>query len=368
MAARPKPRRSRPRKLIIDQDTRGPATTDLLSVLFLLQSPEVEPLGITVVSGDQWRDEEVSHALRLLEIVRRTDVPVVPGAVFPLLNSKEETAHWEKLYGRVSYKGAWNEEEVPGYKGVWNRGRYFRPFAIPRLPEGRPRTKPADEDAAHFIVRTLRQFPHEVTLYAAGPLTNLALAVRLDPRIPKLAKELQIMGASLSPAGPDAWAFSLNSRREFNFWWDPEAAQIVLRARWKKVTVTPVDVSIKTRLSQALIEEIGKVKTPAAQYVARWADEEYMWDELAAAAWLDPSLITRAADVYMDVDISHGAGYGNTLTWTPGKNPGLGEQRVTVQLDVDAARFYRMFVGRMTAPTPRPHRVPRQRRQNKNNC
>ena len=84
------------RKVIIDQDARGPATTDQQAILMLVQSPDVEPLGITVVSGDQWRDEEVLHTLRTLEIIGRADIPVVPGAIFPLINSKEEIARWER--------------------------------------------------------------------------------------------------------------------------------------------------------------------------------------------------------------------------------------------------------------------------------
>jgi hypothetical protein len=136
------------RKVIVDQDCRGPATTDLNTVLVFVQSPEVETLGITVVSGDQWRDEEVAHTLRLLEIIGRTDIPVVPGAVFPLINSKEEIARWEKLYGRVRYQGAWNEAKVANYPGAWNRDRYYGPFEVPPLPEGAPTTKPLDEDAA----------------------------------------------------------------------------------------------------------------------------------------------------------------------------------------------------------------------------
>ncbi|MEE9235132.1 MAG: nucleoside hydrolase [Candidatus Acidoferrales bacterium] len=341
------------RKIIIDQDARGPATTDLQAILVLIQSPEVELLGITVVSGDQWRDEEVAHTLRLLEIIGRTDIPVLPGAIFPLINTQEEIARWEKLYGQVRYQGAWNKERMPGYEGAWNRGVYYGPFEIPPLPEGNPTTKPAQEDAAHFIIRMLRQYPGEVTLYAAGPLTNLALAVSLDPEIPKLAKELVLMGGSLNPT-VDARPFSPSPRREFNFWWDPEAAHIVLRAPWPRITLTPVDISIRTRLTNSLIEQIGKTDTPAAQYLAAWADEEYMWDELAAIAWLDPSIITETQTIYMDVNIDHGAGYGDTLTWPQGANPGLGEQRVNVIVDVDRERFYQIFRELMTRPTPTP--------------
>src|SRR5580704_13307242 len=83
------------RKVIIDQDAFGPATSNLQAILMLLQATDVEVIGITVPSGDGWRDEEVSHVLRLLEIARRTDVPVCPGAVFPLLNTPQRTNVWE---------------------------------------------------------------------------------------------------------------------------------------------------------------------------------------------------------------------------------------------------------------------------------
>ena len=85
------------RKVIIDQDCAGPGGTDMQSILALVNSPETEVLGITVLTGDDWRDEEVAHTLRLLEIIGRTDIPVLPGAVFPLVSSKEYLAKWETL-------------------------------------------------------------------------------------------------------------------------------------------------------------------------------------------------------------------------------------------------------------------------------
>ena len=84
------------RKVIIDQDCSGPGGSNLQTLLVMLQSPRVEVLGITVASGDQWRDEEVAHTLRLLEIIGRSDVPVVPGAVFPLVRSHEEAQFWQQ--------------------------------------------------------------------------------------------------------------------------------------------------------------------------------------------------------------------------------------------------------------------------------
>ena len=333
------------RKVIIDQDARGPATTDQQSMLMLLQSPDVEPLGITVVSGDQWRDEEVAHTLRMLELTGHTNIKVYPGAVFPLINSKEEIKRWQTLYGVVEYQGAWNEHlppasTGPSATGAWRSVGYHAPFEVPNpLPEGNPTLKPESEDAAHFMIRMVHQYPHEVTIYAGGPLTDLAQAISLDPHFAELAQELVIMGGSIAPVEPMSWAQA--NRREFNFWFDPEAVHIALRAPWQKVTVTTVDISVKTRFTRAMIDEIAKAGTPAANYIGKWADEEYLWDELAAAAWLDPSIITKQESLYMDIDFSHTAGYGNTLVWVPGAQPGLGERLVNVQTELDLDKFNR---------------------------
>jgi inosine-uridine nucleoside N-ribohydrolase len=325
------------RKVIIDQDARGPATTDQQSMLALLQSPQAEVLGITIVSGDQWRDEEVAHTLRMLELTGHTDAKVYPGAVFPLINSKEEIARWSKLYGSVRYQGAWTKNGT-GPSSIAPHG----PWEVPQLPEGNPTLRAEEEDAAHFIIRMVHKYPYEVTIYAGGPLTNLALAISLDPHVPELAQELVVMGGSISPQVGTEWKTS--NRREFNFWWDPEAVHIVLRAPWKKITVTTVDISVKTRMTKAMIEQIAKAGTPAAQYIGKYSDEEYLWDELAAAAWLDPAIITKEERLYMDMDISHTASYGNTLVWTEADHPGLGEQLVHVQEELDVDKFNELLI------------------------
>src|SRR5882672_5681001 len=132
------------RKIIINQDCSGPGGSNMQTLL--IQSPEVEVLGITVVSGDQWRDEEVARTLRLLEIIGRTDIPVIPGAVFPLVRTHAESQMWQQRFGKVGYSGAWDDR--------W----WHEPFVIPSLPEGRPTTKPAsgggpiNEDAIHFLL------------------------------------------------------------------------------------------------------------------------------------------------------------------------------------------------------------------------
>src|SRR6202158_5330770 len=174
------------RKVIINEDCSGPGGSNMQTLLVMIQSPEVEVLGITVVSGNQWRDEEVAHTLRLLEIIGRTDIPVVPGAVFPLVRRREEAQLWQQRYGKVAFAGAWDDR--------W----WHEPFVVPALPEGQPTTKPANEDAVHFLIRKVRQFPNEVTIYEGGPMTNLALAISVDPRFPELAQQLVFMGGSLA--------------------------------------------------------------------------------------------------------------------------------------------------------------------------
>ena len=330
------------KKVIIDQDAAGPGGTDMQAILALVNSPETEVLGITVVTGDAWRDEEVQHTLRMMEIIGRRDIPVVPGAAFPLVSSKEYIAKWETIHGKVVYQGAWNFAAG---------GKAHGPTEIPPMPEGKPSIKAANEDAAHFMVRMARQYPHGVTIYAAGPMTDLALAIALDPEFPALAKELIMMGGSINPQTDDP-EFSLTPTREFNFWMDPEATHAVLHAKWPRVVLTTVDISVKTHMEKSLIEEVRKSAAPAAQYVAKYAQPGYLWDELAAVAWLDPSIITKWRKLYMDIDVDHGAGYGNTLAWTPGLQPGMGEVLVEVQDELDKQKFYKEYVELLSRPTP----------------
>lgn len=327
------------RKVIIDEDCSGPGGSNLQTVALLLRSPQVEVLGITVASGDQWRDEEVAHTLRLLEIMGRTEVPVFAGAAFPLVRTREETLLWQELHGKAAYAGAWDSR--------W----WHDPFVIPVLAEGQPKIKAAEEDAVHFLIRMVHEHPHELTIYEGAPMTNLALAISLDTHFAELAKELVFMGGSLNPQTDHA-EFANNPRHEFNFWFDPEAARVVLRAPWKKIVCTPTDVSIKTRFSPEMMRQIEAAGTPLAKYTARFYTpgdgNDFMWDELAAAAWVDPTLITSREFRFMSVDIDHGAGYGNTLTWSSADELKVTTQRVEIQMDLDKKRFYEMFVRLMS--------------------
>jgi inosine-uridine nucleoside N-ribohydrolase len=329
------------RKVFIDQDARGPVGTDITSMLILLQSPQVEVLGITITAGDGWAKAGTQTTLRMLELTGHGHVPVAQGAEFPLLNSREETKLWEEQFGVFAYKGAWNERN------------YHEPDVVPPLPAGNPALKPRDQHGALFLIETLRKYPGQVTVWVGGPFTTLALAIRLDPEVPKLAEQLVLMGAGFNV--DKGGNHRINGRREFNWWWDPEAARIVMSSPWKKITITPVDISVKTSLSDELKAEVGKSDSPVARYLTKhWTrggppGAGYMWDEISAAALIDPSLITRQQELYVNIDIDHGAGYGQTIfVEKEVKVPAWLWKLSTVQWDLDTTRFYRMFVDLMS--------------------
>jgi inosine-uridine nucleoside N-ribohydrolase len=340
------------RRIIVDQDARGPASTDMQSILLFLQAPDVDVLGITLVSGDQWVKEETQRSLRAVEIAGRTDVPVLAGAEYPLINSKAESEIWEQQWGQLSFKGAWTPRQ------------YHDPDVVPELKEGNPTTKALPEHAANFIVRMVHKYPNEVTIWAGGPLTNIALALRLDPEVATLAKELVVMGSGFNVGA--GGIHRINGRREFNWWFDPEAVRIAMSAPWKKITITPVDISVKTRLSDDIKAAIAKSTNPVAEYHTKYAGGSYMWDEIAALAWMDPSIITKQEELYVNIDISHGASYGQTIFVEKDQPGGPNQPAVprkmepwwhlaTVQWDLDTAKFYKMYVDLMSRP---PRKVP----------
>lgn len=341
------------RKVIIDQDAFGPGGPNLQPILMVLQSPDVEVLGITVESGDGWQKENVAHTLRMLELIGRPEIPVVPGATYPLVNSQEATKRWEARHGKLFYKGAWTEEwskEV-----LVRRPQPHGPEVVPPLVEGDPALRPAAETAAAFLVRKVREFPGEISILAMGPMTNLALAVRLDDGFAAGAKELVFMGGSFNPHAADnafALEYIYTPRLEFNFRWDPEAASAVLHAPWPRIVQVPVDPSTATLFRPEMIRQVAAADTPVARYVAKYVESFPLWDEIAAAVWLEPSLITRRERLAVDVDTgAEGAGYGNTLSWAKGRGPGLGEPDVDVVLAVNVVRLEALVTELLTRGT-----------------
>ena len=341
-------------KVLADQDSAGPHGTNFLSLLMLLMAPQIELLGITTMTGDQWVKQETIFALHAIELTGRTDVPVVQGAEMPLLNTAGEQERREELYGsHATWHGAFNPDAPP-------------PVLTWEPPGGWPEIEPRPGHAADFIIETIRANPGEVILYCAGPLTNVALAVRLDPGIVELTRAIYIMGGSTA----GGW--------ELNWWWDPEAAAIVLREPWKDMVITPGEVGAQVWSSDELMRPIAAAGGRLAEHI-RSSYLEYeaqdqntvssmMWDEVSVASLLDPSVITKWEDLYIDVVIDHGSKYGHSLVWRRPSggfsfflpysgpepldaakwknhlNPPYNRRPARVQMEVDVEKFNSLFV------------------------
>lgn len=328
------------RKIIIDDEGFG------LMHLMLLEAEDVDVLGITTVSGNAWANRATALALRGLEIAGRTDVPVAQGATFPLLNSEKLTDRWESLYGKLTWKGAWMRQWVEPTQQ--STPPYFGPDDPVELPGGNPKIHASPEIAANFLIRMVHLHPGEITILAAGPLTNLALAQRLDPQFARLAKELVYMGGSLNPhqaldnraAAEFAREYADTPRREFNIRFDPEAASIVSRSPWRKITVVPVDPSTATQLRRDLLDRLAHAASPdIARYVAAMEPGFPLWDEIVAGIWLDPSIVTSRDRRYVDYNTQFAAGYGDMLSWREGYQPGVGEQPAEIVRAIDVGRL-----------------------------
>jgi len=335
------------RKVIIDQDAfEGPG---LQPILMLLADPNVEVLGITTVTGDGWQAEETAATLRMLELVGRKDVPVIAGATYPLVNSKALTNRREALYGPMPYKGAWMDA-WPSYNTIARRAPHAADV-VPPSPEGIPTTRPLPISAAQFMVEQVRRYPGQVTILAMGPLTNLALATRLDDGFAAKVKEVvteggNLLGQDLSGQQDEFdMQVAFAPRMSFNHFFDPEAAHILFTAPWPKLTLVTNDATKGAIGTQELLDRATASGTPTARYVKQIAQPNYpLWDELQAAVWLDPAIVTRKGRLAMDVDLMQGANYGALLTWPVGRGPGLGERDVEVVYAVDNQKLATMFV------------------------
>ena len=364
------------RKVIYDQDNSGPFGTDILGTLMMLQADNIDVLGITLVTGDAWLKQEMAFTLRLLELMGRTDIPVYYGAEFPMLNTQEEWLLRLQLYGG---------HRADPWLGAFNRNN-GGPQDIQPLPP--PYDHFADIDAqkdhaVRFIIKTVRENPGQVAIYAGGPLTNLALAIALAPDIVSLVPEVVVMGTGFH-------AFT----NTFNMFFDPEAARKVLRAPWPKLSIVPVDIAEEVHQGdeitpgRRMIEEIAaRAQSPISDLFQRYAVEPLrhdpnltffrMADEMIAAQVIEPAVFRKSERMYIDICTTPGPRYGDSMFWPQnwqqrpetgaplvssadrrvfvdpsqfymGPPPSAGLVNVLVEIDHD--RFKKLFVDLMTKP------------------
>jgi inosine-uridine nucleoside N-ribohydrolase len=275
-------------RVIIDTD---PGVDDAFALLLAMRSPELKIEGLTPVAGNVPLELTLPNALRMVEIAGRTDIPVAAGAKIPLVRRLVTAtyAHGENGLG----------------------GAVF--------PE--PKTKPIPEPAAQFIRGVVRKHPGEVTLITLGPLTNVAMALNLDPELAGMIRGLTMMGGSLSGG-------NITPAAEFNIYVDPEAARIVFQSGIP-ITMVGLDVTRKTSLTDDHIRQLEAAQNPVSQAAAKIGRNAIdhnrsegflvgpnMHDSLAVASFLDPSIL-KWEDFYVDVETTGEMTSGETLGYSP---------------------------------------------------
>jgi inosine-uridine nucleoside N-ribohydrolase len=212
------------KKVLIDTD---PGIDDAMAILFALNSPELEVVGLSAIFGNVHTELATANALRLLEFAGKAHIPVAQGAARPLhlpLDGVADFVHGANGFGEVD------------------------------LPA--PVARAVEQSAAHFIVETVMSHPGEITLVPLGPLTNLALALALEPRIAHQVAGVVLMGGAATVNG------NVNPAAEANIINDPHAADRVFTAGWP-VTMVGLDVTMATVMDQDYIASLATSRTGA---------------------------------------------------------------------------------------------------------
>ncbi len=319
-----------PHKVIFDTDFALPPQDDGLALALALGSPELDILGVTTVAGNFSMEQATADALKMLEVAGRDRIPVYEGANMPLVHQKSDFA--------TRTHGKWWSDDPP-----------------PMPPGGFAKKKAERQSAMDFIAQTVMANPGQIEILAIGPLTNIAMAVRNYPGLAPKIKQLVIMGGAIATL-PDGGG-NVTPNAEFNFWVDPEAAKIVLRAGIP-INLSPLNVSRKTRFTKTYYDQIVKIDTPITrliaetmgpEFVKRPDDVQLMFDQVAVASLIDPTLV-KTKEMYVDVDSNHDIDYGTSIGWTAIWPHAEGAQKMQVQYDLDWDRFIRLFVDRVTKP------------------
>lgn len=298
--------------LVIDSDI-GTYLDDFLAIALAVVSPEVELLAVTTNDGDTTTRARIAR--RLLDVAGAGEVLVAAGGGMPLLR-------------RTS--GNWAGHEGEG------------------LLEGAPPRELDSRHGAQLIVDITRARPGEVTVLGIGAMTNIAIALALEPALPRLVRRLLVMGGSMS--NDVAWRETPVA--EWNFAADPEAADVVARAGFE-FAVVPFDVGARARFRRADVEALRAAGGPlrellagqAERALARWQSEEtWPFDALAVAMLVDPSLVTTE-QLAMTVLTTDPEFAGLSVFERPGDGKAA---NADVAVDADIPRFERMLLERLT--------------------
>ncbi len=307
--------------IILDVDT---GIDDTLAIAYAAHSPELRLLGLTTLFGNVSVEEATRNSLIVLELLGLEDVPVYAGADKPFFR-QDMKAYAKHVHGEDGLGGAWNEA----------------------MPKG----KAGSLTAAQFMVDRVRSMPGQVTIIAVGPMTNLALAVMMDPEFVRLVDRVVIMGGAVTVPG------NVTAQAEANIISDPEAAEYVFRSGLP-ITMVGLDVTMKTLLPRTRLQEWRNKDTELAHFLADATDfyinayETWnpgiggcaLHDPLAVGVVIDPS-VCRTQAMHIEVDVEGLLSTGRTIAdrrAIPAKPP-----NVDVCLEVDAERFLKHFMSRV---------------------
>jgi inosine-uridine nucleoside N-ribohydrolase len=310
-------------QIVIDTDS-GYFSDDGVAVTMLLRSARrAEVRGITVVSGNVWSRDGAVYMSRNVKLLGVPELPVLLGSEAPLIH----TVAMRKSEANIAFAGA---------------------FDMPLPAAAQPKRGGVD-----FLIQTVEAAPGRVTILAIGPLTNLAIALRLRPDLAAKIQSLVMMGGNVHAAG------NASPAAEFNFWFDPEAAQTVLRSEIPNKVLFALDVCNKVHLTKKIFDEVVAVKTPITDlyredfgnrfpgFLKNQRAETALWDELAAAYLIDPKLVNQSESLLLDVETAFGPKYGAVKPLS--KEFASAATPVMVVLDMDFERVFSMYKTALTA-------------------
>lgn len=305
-----------PTRIIIDTD---PGIDDALAFLLALASPEVQLEALTTTQGNVTLENATRNALTVLELAQASHIPVASGSVLPLVQPLRAST------------------QVHGRTGLGN--------AV--LPA--PASKPVSQHAVDYLIERVLAEPKELSIFPIGPLTNIAMAIRKEPRFASAVKELVIMGGAIREGG------NITPQAEFNIYVDPHAAYIVFHSGIP-ITLIPLDVTHQCWMYQKDIERLQKISSPISMFIKDMLDVylpvsfEFgypgcaLHDPLTLATVIAPELLTLK-EYFVDVDISGGVSMGKTFADALNKTKKPANMRVA--MDVRGEEFVELFLQRM---------------------